>query len=101
MEATTTVTIRCRLESGETVNLSAADCAAILNAMARRRMLTVSVENIPDDLAHLYSEELCAWADDDEDYEQDDGDQLVVLSVDASNHTCGILRDKPKGKKKR
>jgi hypothetical protein len=101
MEVTTTTTIRCRLECGETVNLSAADCAAILNAMARRRMLNVSVENIPDDLAHLYSEELCAWADDDEDYENDAGDQIVILSVDAGNHTCGILREKAKNKKKR
>jgi hypothetical protein len=100
MQATTTTTIRCHLENGETVDLSPGDCAAILNAMARRRMLTVSVENIPDDLIVLHSEDICAWASED-DPDDEDMDEGVVLSVDAGITTFGITRDKPKAKKKR
>jgi hypothetical protein len=95
MEATTTTTIRCHLENGEAASLTAADCAAILNAMARRRMLTVWVENIPDDLIVLHGEELCAWVR-DEDEGEDEG---VTLCVDGGITTFGITRDKPKKKR--
>jgi hypothetical protein len=100
MEATTTTTIRCHLKNGEAVDLSPADCAEILNAMARRRLLTVSVENIPDDLIVLHSEDICAWAS-EHDPDDEGMDEGVFMSVDAGVSTFGITRDKPKAKKKR
>ena len=94
-KATTTTTIKCLLESGKTVTLTAADCAAIFNAAARRRLIAVSVEGIPSGFTELWSEDCCAVAQ-----EGQSGDDEVVLVVNAADWVCGTPVKKAKKPKR-
>lgn len=95
MNATTKLSIQCHLASGETATLTAEDCASILNALARRRMLTVLVEDIPADYEEVMSEECCAWT-----VGCDEHDEEIVLSVHAADYVSATPRKKQATKKK-
>lgn len=74
----TTTKLECTLANGKTVVLTADDCVAILNAMARRRMLCIMAEDIPAGYSDIWSEECCAWK------HEGDGDECVLLAVNAA-----------------
>lgn len=74
----TKTTLACTLANGKQVELTAEDCAAILNAMARRRMLCVMCEDVPQGYSDIWTEECCAWTHDGE------GDECVVLAASTS-----------------
>ena len=90
-KATTTTTIKCLLDSGKTVTLSAADCAAIINAAARRRMIAVSVEGFPAGYEGVWSEDCCALSQ-----EAENGDEEVAVFVNAANWVCATPLKKAK-----
>jgi hypothetical protein len=92
VKATTTLT--CELSNGKTIQLTADDCAAILNAMARRRMLCVMCEDIPAGYSDLWTEECCAWR-----YEGE-GDECVVLAANTAEFTEATPVQKKKVAKK-
>lgn len=98
MNATTRMTIACRLESGETVTLTASDCAGILNALARRHMLVTLVEEMPEGMGDCGTTECCAWAVGGPDDEDADRDEEVVLSVNAGEFQWATPRQKPTAK---
>lgn len=77
----TTTTLKCELASGKSVELTTEDCVAILNAMARRRMLCVMCEDIPAGYSDIWTEECCAWKYDGE------GDECVVLAANTADFT--------------
>jgi hypothetical protein len=93
MDCMTDTTIRCRLDNGTELTLDANDCAEILNAMARSRLLAVNIEDVPDGYDHIQSEEICAFVPD-----ADDGDARVMLCVNASDFIAAHPRS---GKTKR
>lgn len=93
--ATTTTTIRCKLTGGKTVDLTTEDCAVILNAMARRRVLCVYAEDIPAGYSEVWSEECCAWQQTGES-----GDDEVILAVNAAEFVCATPVEKKKPAKK-
>ena len=75
----TTTKLTCTLANGKTVELTTEDCVAILNAMARRRMLCVMCEEIPAGYSDIWTEECCAWKYDGE------GDDCVVLAANTGD----------------
>lgn len=93
--ATTTTKIRCELTSGKTVELTTEDCAVILNAMARRRILCVMAEDIPAGYSVIWSQECCAWQQTGES-----GDDEVILAVNAAEWVCADPVQKKKPAKK-
>lgn len=92
VKATTTLT--CELASGKDVDLTAEDCVAIINAMARRRMLCVMCEDIPAGYSNIWTEECCAWRHDGE------GDECVVLAANTADFTEATPVQKKKATKK-
>lgn len=98
METVTTTTIRCLLDDGREMTLTAEDCAGILNAMARAKMLEVIVAEPPQgEFSAVFCDECCAWArtaDEDED-------ERVYLEVDASRHTGAVPVEPVKPKRRR
>ena len=82
-KVTTTTKLQCKLASGKTIDLTTDDCAAILNAMARRRMLCVFAEDIPAGYSEIWSEECCAWQQTGES-----GDDEVILAVNTAEFCC-------------
>lgn len=92
---TTTTKLTCELASGKKVDLTADDCVAILNAMARRRMLTVMAEDIPDGYSEVWSEECCAWKRGGE------GDDEIILAVNAADFVCATPTKKATAKRKK
>lgn len=90
-KVTTTTKLQCKLASGKTIDLTTDDCAAILNAMARRRMLCVFAEDIPAGYSEIWSEECCAWPQTGES-----GDDEVILAVNAAEFCCATpVKAKP------
>lgn len=73
--------LTCELASGKKVELTTEDCVAILNAMARRRMLCVMCEDIPAGYSDIWTEECCAWRYDGE------GDECIVLAANTAEFT--------------
>lgn len=99
MDTMTDTTIRCILDDGREMTLDAEDCATLLNAMARSRLLEVMIVNIPDsNYAAIDSDECVAWAMTGDD--ADNGDSRVYLEVDAGRFTCATPREKPKRRRK-
>ena len=82
-KVTTTTMLQCKLANGKTIDLTTDDCAAIINAMARRRMLCVYAENIPVGYSEIWSEECCAWQQAGES-----GDDEVILAFNAAEFVC-------------
>lgn len=96
MSCKCSTTIQCDLASGETALLTAYDCAAILNAMARSRMLRVQVEEIPADYECLMTDECYASERGCEEH-----DDVVYLYANASDFLEATpRRGKAKGGKK-
>ena len=93
---TTTTKLTCTLAGGKTIELTSRDCAAVLNAMARRRMLCVMAEEIPAGYSVVWSDECCAWSQTGES-----GDDEVVLAVNAAEFVCATPAAKKKAAKKR
>lgn len=75
----TTTKLTCTLANGKTVELTAGDCAAIINAMARRRMLTIACEDVPPGYSHVWSDECCAWGG-------EEGSDDVTIAVNAADY---------------
>jgi hypothetical protein len=97
METVTTTTIRCLLDDGREMTLTAEDCASILNAMARSKLLEVIVAEPPaGEFTAIYGNECCAWSQTSDE----DEDDRVYLEVDASRYT-GFVRAEPVKPKKR
>lgn len=94
-KVTTTTKLQCKLASGKTIDLTTEDCAAILNAMARRRMLCVYAEDVPAGYSEIWSEECCAWQQTGES-----GDDEVILAVNAAEFVCATPAEKKAAKKK-
>lgn len=96
-EATTKTTIQCTLASGKAVTLTADDCAAILNAMARRRMLCVMCEDVPAGYSDIWTEECCAWIHDGR------GDECVILAANTAEfvEATPIVKKKAPAKRKK
>lgn len=96
--ARTTTTISYTNDDGLEIELTAEDCAAILNAMARSKMLDVSVESIPAEAEDLWSDDCCALASGEDG---EGGDDKVVLFVDCSSFSCLTPRKKAATKRKK
>jgi len=96
MAKVTTTKLECELSSGKTIDLTADDCAAILNAMARRRMLCVYAEAIPAGYSELWSEECCAWRQAGES-----GDDEVILAFNAAEFVCATPAKKAPVRRKK
>jgi hypothetical protein len=94
-KVTTTTKLTCKLTGGKTVDLTTEDCALILNAMARRRMLCVMAEDVPAGYSVIWSEECCAWQQTGES-----GDDEVILAVNAAEFVCATPVEKKTAKKK-
>lgn len=92
-KVTTTTKLQCKLASGKTIDLTTEDCAAILNAMARRRMLCVMCEDVPAGYSDIWTEECCAWKHDG------DGDECVILAVNAAEFIEATPVEKKTAKK--
>jgi len=90
-KATTTTTIQCKLSSGKVVTLNAADCEAILNALARRKMLTVNIEGIPSGYTEIWTENCYAISA--------VGDDEVTLVANATDFISAVpvVKAKKKG----
>lgn len=98
METVTTTTIRCLLDDGREMTLTAEDCAGILNAMARAKMLEVIVAEPPQgEFAAIYADECCAWARTADEEE----DERVYLEVDASRYIGAVPVEPVKPKRRR
>lgn len=100
-KVTTTTKLQCKLANGKTIELTTDDCAAIVNAMARRRMLCVYAEDIPAGYSEIWSEECCAWQQTGES-----GDDEVILAVNAAEFCCATpvevkAKKKPAVKKRK
>ncbi len=95
-KVTTTTKLTCKLTGGKTVDLTTEDCALIINAMARRRMLCVMAEDIPAGYSDIWSEECCAWRQTGES-----GDDEVILAVNAAEFLCAnpVEKKRPARKK--
>lgn len=93
----TTTKLTCKLASGKTVELTADDCVAIVNAMARRRMLCVMCEDIPAGYSDIWTDECCAWK-----YEGV-GDECVLLAANTAefNSATPIVKKKKKAAKRK
>lgn len=98
MKTTTRTTIACILDNGSTVTLTANDCAAVLNALARRHMLVTLVEEMPEGMGDCGTTECCAWAVGGPDDEDAGRDEEVVLCVNAHDYDWATPREKPKAK---
>lgn len=90
----TKTTLSCKLANGKQVELTAEDCAAIVNAMARRRMLCVMCEGVPQGYSDIWTEECCAWTHDGE------GDECVILAANTAEFTEASPIVKKAAKKK-
>ena len=95
-KVTTTTKLQCKLASGKTIDLTADDCVAILNAMARRRMLCVYAEDVPAGYSEIWSEECYAWQQTGES-----GDDEVILAVNAAEFVCATPAKKVPAKRKK
>ena len=96
--AMTETTITYMTEDGEGFTMTAEDCASIINAMARCRMLEVNVKKIPEECNDVLSDECCCWT------MTDDCGTKVILAVDASDFICATPRKavkKPTAARKR
>ena len=82
---TTRVTMHCKLDNGESITLTPEDCVQVLNAMARRGMLTVMAENVPQGYSDIWSDDCCAWKQQNEA-----GEDEIVLSVNNANFACAV-----------
>ena len=87
----TTTKLECTLANGKAVTLTADDCVAILNAMARRRMLCIMAEDIPAGYSDIWTEECCAWK------QEGAGDECVLLAANAADFTeaSPVVKKKP------
>ena len=97
MIATTETTIRCQLANGEQAELTMKDCAQIINAMARRHLLEVCLEEMPSEYESLWTEECCAVARDTND---DDLDEGVMLFANCGEFVAATPRPPKRSKKK-
>ena len=97
MIATTETTIRCQLANGQQAELTMKDCAQIVNAMARRRLLEVCLEEMPIGYESLWTEECCAVA---RDTNNDDLDEGVMLFANCDEFVAATPRPPNRSKKK-
>ena len=97
MEVTTETTIRCQLANGEQAELTMRDCAQIINAMARRHLLEVCLEEIPSGFESLWTKDCCAVARDTND---DDLDEGVMLFANCDEFVAATPRQPKRAKKK-
>lgn len=96
MNARANTTIECRLDDGREITLTPDDCACIINAMARRHLLAVMVEEIPADMADVLTHNVCAWTTG-----CDEHDEEVVLNITASDYTSATPRQKTRKRSSR
>ena len=96
MNARANTTIECRLDDGSKVTLTPDDCASVINAMARRHLLAVMVEEIPADMLNVLTHNVCAWTTG-----CDEHDTEVVLNIAASDYTSATPRRKTPRKRPR
>ena len=90
-------TFEATTEDGRLFELTANDCARIINAMSRCGMLCVMAENIPKgEHETIVSEETCAWST-----VCDEHDEKVIISVDLSDFVSAVPVEKPKNKKQK
>jgi hypothetical protein len=89
----TTTKLTCNLTSGKTVELTPADCVAIINTMSRRRMLTIAVEDVPQGYSYVWSDECCAWGG-------EDGNDDVTIAVNAADYVYAEPIERSKAAKK-
>jgi hypothetical protein len=97
MIATTETTIRCQLENGDEAELTMKDCAQIINAMARRHLLDVCLEELPSDYESLWTQQCVAVARDMKDEYIDEG---VMLFANCEDFTSATPRPAKRSKKK-
>ena len=97
MIATTETTIRCKLENGDEAELTMKDCAQIINAMARRNLLDVFLEEIPGDYESLCTHECVAVVRDIKDEYIDEG---VMLFANCEDFLSATPRPAKRSKKK-
>ena len=95
MDCMTDTTLRLKTQDGDLVSLTVADCVEILNAMARRHLLTVSVEDIPAQAERVFCEEFRA-IELDHDCDCGESEQMLML-VTAKN--AEVITKKKGGKK--
>jgi hypothetical protein len=97
MHAMTQTTIRCALSNGDEAELTMSDCAEILNALARRRLLDVLIEDVPEGYSDIGTDAVFAVARDDGD--DDEHEEGVALFAHAAEFTCVTPRAKKKAKR--
>jgi hypothetical protein len=97
MNVKATTTFEATTEDGRVFELTANDCASIINAMSRCGMLCVVAESIPKgEYETIVSEETCAWST-----VCDEPNEKVIISVDLSNFVSAVPVEKPKNKKQK
>lgn len=80
---TTKMTMQCKLANGKSITLTTEDCVQILNAMARRRLLTVMAEDVPQGYSEIWSDECCAW-----NQPTEAGEDEIILAVNTADFVC-------------
>jgi|GEM_PF-6696644 len=97
MNAMTRTTIRCSLANGDEAELTMSDCAEVLNALARRKLLDVFIEEVPEGYSEIGTDTVFAVARDDE--EEEDQEEGVAIFAHAGEFHCATPREKAKAKK--
>lgn len=91
MNIATNTTIQYTLQDGKKITLTTGDCAEIINALARRRLLSINIESIPADYEDIWTQECCAI-----DGEDEAGDAEIVICVNATDFLTATPRKKKK-----